>query len=335
MAHNLDTTDGVTSFVSARQDAWHQLGQTLPDAFTAEQAMEHGYLGGWNVRKTPILAQVGEQQVPMPNRYAVVRDNPVTAGQIDVLGDVGTAYRVIQNEELAGLLDTLVDESGAHFETAGAIDGGRKVFVSMKLPGHIKVGGVDPVDNYIAAMTSHDGWLPTSVMVTPIRVVCQNTMNLAFRQASNIFRVRHTSGAHRAIVQQAREALDFTFDYLDGFQAEAEELVNTTMTAERFEQIVTAEFGPAGGKDAPKATATRWDNKLGEMLTLFADSNTHERVRDTAWAGLNALTEWHDHYAPVRGVSAEDEGMARSRKALLLPGFKNRAREIILQAVAS
>lgn len=333
MAHNLDITNGTASFVSAREDAWHQLGQVLPDTFTAEQAMEHGYLGGWNVRKEPIFAQVGDQQIPVPNRYAVVRDNPVTKGQIDVLGDVGSAYHVIQNEELAGLLDTLVDESGAHFETAGAIDGGRKVFITMKLPGHIKIGGVDPVDNYIAAMTSHDGWMPTSIMVTPIRIVCQNTMNLAFKESSNVFRVRHTSGAQRALVQQAREALDFTFGYLDGFQEEANQLINTELSMSKFEEIVTREFGPAKGEDAPAATQTRWEGKMDEMLMLFGDASTHAEVRNTAWAGLNTLTEWYDHYAPVRGVGADDEGAARSRKALLIPGFKNKARDLMMSMV--
>src|SRR5690625_7798356 len=58
MAHNLDTTNGQTAFVSARKDAWHHLGVTLPDAFTAEDAMEHGLLGGWNVRTQPLFAHV-------------------------------------------------------------------------------------------------------------------------------------------------------------------------------------------------------------------------------------------------------------------------------------
>lgn len=330
MAHNLDINNGTASFVSARQDAWHKLGVTLPDTFTAEQAMEHGLLGGWNLRKEPIFAHVGDQQIPMTDRFAVVRDNPVIKGQIDVLGDVGTAYQIVQNEELAGVLDSLIDESGAHFETAGALDGGRKVFVSMKLPGHIKIGGVDPVDNYIAAMTSHDGSTSTVLMVTPIRIVCQNTMNLAFNNNSNIFRVRHTSGASRGLVQQAREALDFTFDYLEGFQQEAEKLINTEMSMVEFEKIIANAFGP--GKDATKAAVTRWENRADEMVQLFADAHTHEGVRNTAWAGLNALTEWYDHFAGVRGAGGEED-VVRARRSLLDPTFKNQARDLMMSYI--
>lgn len=333
MAHNLDTTNGQTSFVSAREDAWHRLGTVLPDSFTANEAMEHGLLGGWNVRKVPVMAEIAEGlTIPVPEKFAVVRNNPVVAGQVDPLGVVGPAYTVVQNEELAGLLDNLIDESGAKFETAGAIDGGRKVFITMKLPGGIRIGGVDPVNNYIAAMTSHDGTSATTLLVTPVRIVCENTMNLAFQNHSNIFRVRHTSGAQRLLAQQAREAMEFTYDYLDGFQEEAERLINTTMTLGKFEEIVNNAFQPP--KDAPAATVTRNENKIAEIVGLFADAHTHEGVRDTAWAGLNALTEWSDHYAPVRGSggSSEVEADLRARKSLLDTEFKNKARKLILAA---
>lgn len=333
MAHNLDTTNDTVSFVSAREHAWHQLGTVLPESFTAEEAMEHGHLGGWNLRKEPIFAHVGDAQVRVSGRHAVVRDNPINH-QPEVLGDVGDAYKIVHNEQLAGLLNTLVDESGAHFETAGAIDGGRKVFITMKLPGNIKVGGVDPVDNYIAALTSHDGSSSTQLMVTPIRVVCENTLNLAFNGHKNIFRVRHTIGAERILVQQAREALDLTFDYLDDFQEQAERMINTTLTMSQFEQIVADQFSTPD--DAPESTKTRNQNKADDIVELFADAHTHEGLRNTVWAGLNAFTEWADHYAPVRGAGAGatvTEQDLRSRKALLDPDFKNQALQLMTALV--
>lgn len=323
MSHNLDINNGQASFVSAREDAWHNLGKVLPDAFTAEDAMKHGLLGGWNLRKTALTTEVAGKKLIIPRQYAVVRNNPVVKGQHDILGTVGEAYTVIQNEELAGLLNALVDESGAHFETAGAIDGGRKVFVTLRLPGNIRVGGVDRVDNYIAAMTSHDGSTSTTMMATPTRVVCKNTLNLAFKSASHMFRVRHTVGAHKILIQQAREALEFTFDYLEGFQEEAERLINTTLTQAQFDEIITREFGVSD--DAPASTITRTENKLDQMSQLFADAFTQEGIRNTAWAGLNALTEWYDHFSPVRANGKGTDNEARSIKALLDPDFKNQA----------
>lgn len=325
MSHNLDTTNGKTSFVSAHTMGWHRLGRLLDHSFTAEEAMEEGLLGGWNVRKLPLLAAAEGLQIPVPGKSAVVRDNPVVPEQVDVLGTVGDTYHIVQNEEHAALLDALVDESGAHFDTAGALDGGRKVFITMKLPGHINVGGADPIDNYIAAINSHDGSMAFTLMVTPVRIVCQNTLNVAFQRGSNTFRVRHTSGVGKAIRSQAREALDLTFNYLDGFQEQANQLIDTTLTQTAFEELITREFG--AGEDASPATVTRTENKLDKMAELFADANTQEGIRDTAWAGFNALVEYADHYAPTRG---NDRESARAEKALLYPHFKRQALDLML-----
>lgn len=326
--HNLDTTNGQTAFISAREDAWHQLGKVVDSAFTAETAMEEGLLGGWNVRKTPLQAvlETGEL-LDMPGHYATVRDNPVT-GASEVLGKVGEAYHVIQNEEHAAMLNALVDESGAHFETAGALNGGRRVFITMKLPGHMRVGGVDRIDNYIAAINSHDGSMAFTLMVTPVRIVCQNTLNVALGSAKNIYRIRHSSGADRLIRSQAREALDLTFNYLEGFQEQAEQLINTTLTQSQFDEIITAEFG--AGEDAAKATVTRRETMLDELSTLFGAAYTQEGIRETAWAGFNAITEWADHFSPRRGDNPDEQ---RAYKALLDPDFKNRALGLMLARV--
>lgn len=328
MAHQLDITDGTASFVGAHTDAWHMLGETLDHNFTAEEAMKHGHLGEWNVRKEPMYITVGGKQIEVPGRAAAIRDNPIRKGQIDVLGDVGSNYRIIQNEEHAGFLNALVDESGAHFETAGSLYGGRQVFITMKLPGHINIGGVDPVENYIAAINSHDGSMSFTLMTTPVRIVCANTLNLAYRNHANVFRIRHTSGAEAALHSHAREALDMTFNYLDQFQEEAEKLINTTMTQTKFEEIIEAAFGAP--KDASPAAVTRADKKVEEITELFADAHTQEGIRNTAWAGFNALTEWADHFSPTRG---DDRDNARAAKALLDPSFKQDALKLMLAHV--
>lgn len=328
MVHAIDTTNGQSSFVSAREDAWHRLGTVLPDAFTAEQAMEIGLLGGWDVRKLPMYTRdENGSELVVPNKWAVVRDNPVVDKQIDVLGNVGSHYTPIQNEEHAEFLNTLVDESGAHFETAGAVNGGSRVFITMKLPDHIMVGGVDRIDTYLAACNSHDGSMPFTVMVTPIRVVCQNTMNLAFQMSKSQFRIRHTRNAHKNIVAQARETLDMSFAYLGALEAEAEQLVNTEMTRDAFRDLIEREFAPE--KDAPKNAHTRADKRIGEMMHLFENADTHEQVRNTAWAGLNALVEWSEYFSGVRGDDEVVKGDKRAERAVFDTSWKDQMREVI------
>lgn len=318
----------ASNFVSTREHAWRQLGTTLPPVRTAAEALQHGHLAGWNIRKEPMHVTVGSQQVLVPDMWAVVRDNPHILGQVDVLGTVGKAYHCMQNEMLTDLMDTLADESGATYESAGAFDEGKRVFVTMRMPGTAKVGG-DQVDTYLVASTAHNGQASTQLIVTPVRVASQATLNMAFQGASNVYKVRHSSGAHKLMVQQAREALGFTFDYLDGFQEEADQLVQVQLTQAKFEQLIQRNFGVPDSAPAP--TITRTQNKLDQMAELFSDSFTSP-VGGTAWAGLSALTEWYDHYSPVRAAPGE-EATARGRKALMELGFKNDAHKLMMELV--
>ena len=316
MAHQIE------SFVTANVPAWHQLGTVLPSAFTAQEAMSYGHLGGWNVRKSPlIVAETGEHA---PDAYATIRDNPFTPGQVDILGVVGSQYHPVQNEELCDLLDSLVDESGALYDTAGSIREGKQVFVTMRLPGHMLIGGVDAHEMHIAAVTGHDGNSSLTLLVTPVRIVCANTLSAALGSAKNVIRMRHTPGIRKGLVEDARRALDLTFDYLDGFQAEADHMINATLTETRFEEIMSAEF--ASISEVPHAVA-RAQNKVDDLVSLFADAQTHEAVRGTVWAGYNALVEWADHYQEARGPVEN-----RARSAVLGSGvaFKARARKLML-----
>lgn len=92
------------------------------------------------------------------------------------------------------------------------------------------------------------------------------------------------------------------------------------MTQAQFEAIISKEFGAP--EDAPLATQTRCDNKVLAMAELFADADTQKEVRNTAWAGLNAITEWFDHFSPTRG---DDRDGTRAVNAVMDNVFKNRA----------
>jgi Domain of unknown function (DUF932) len=143
-----------------------------------------------------------------------VRTNIFT-GETEYLGIVGTDYTTVQNEEAAEVLNRLVDESGAHFETAGSLRGGRMVFITMKLPTSMRIAGVDDMDLYLCATTSHDGTCALRVDASPIRVVCANTQRAAIAASKGSYTFRHTSNV-RAQIAQAREAMGLMWTYLDG-----------------------------------------------------------------------------------------------------------------------
>ena len=190
MPHEIETfDDGTAAFFTARTDAWHQLGTVTRDCLTAEQVMTTAHLGGWNVRTIPLtgteITDDGVTTIPITDHYATIRTHPHT-GKPDVLGVVGANYTVVQNEQHCELLNLLVDEAGAHFETAGSLREGRETFVTMKLPNTLTLQGSegsDDIELYLAAMSSHDGTTAWRVIVTPVRIVCANTQRIALSAA--------------------------------------------------------------------------------------------------------------------------------------------------------
>ncbi len=332
MAHQLETwNDGSASFVSAREHAWHRLGTVLPAGFDAAQAMQCAKLGGWNVRTvelqtTPVLDENGvTPALSVPDRYATVRTNPVTGGT-DVLGVVGPAYTVIQNEAHADLLNTLVDESGAHFETAGSLRGGRGVFLSMKMPTTMMIGGIDPVELYLVALNSHDGTSAFRLLVSPVRVVCANTQSLALRRAQASFSIRHTSGA-RGNIAQARHALGLTFRYVEAFEAEAQKLIEQQMTDAQFRAVIGTIWTTTPDS---KRSETITAHRSAVLSELFGAAESNANIRGTRWAGYQAITEYLDHFAPI--ADKADAATARAERVAVgghTAQLKTRAFELI------
>ena len=302
MAHQIETFATSAAAVFARTDPWHRLGTTVAgEAFTAEEAMRLGHLGGWDVRTAALSATEvrvdGVRTLPVPGAYATIRTNPFT-GASETLGVVGAGYQPLQNEEHARFLNLLADESGATFDTAGSLRGGRQVFITMRLPRHLLVGGTDRVDLNIAALNSHDGSTAFRVLTTQVRVVCANTQKAALRDHVSCWSTRHTRNA-KAAVQAARESLGLTFAYVDAFETAAERLVNTTVTDAQFFDLVDSLFDTPP-PDAPARTRKSAQARQDTLSHLWHDATTQEGIRGTAWGAYQAVVEYVDHFAPVR-----------------------------------
>ncbi|MFD7284019.1 DUF932 domain-containing protein [Streptomyces sp. NPDC059862] len=316
MAHEIEQfTDGTAAFVSANESAWHKLGTVTDGAMTAEEAMRLASLDNWNVRLLPLTATEitadGTTPVEVPQHFATARTHPKT-GRTQTLGVVGTDYHPVQNEEHAEFLNLLADESGAHFETAGSLKNGRQVFLTMKMPQSLRIGGNDQVDLYIAAFNSHDGSSKFRIVVTPIRVVCANTQRAAIQGARSSFAVAHTAGA-KARIAQARSALGLTFKYAEEFEKAAQRMIDAEMTLSELKSVVD-ELWPVKD-DSPRAK-TNQRQRWGAISNLFEHADTQAGIRGTRWAGYNALTEYANHVAPARGKSDADKAAARAERII-------------------
>lgn len=316
MAHQIEMYGQNAAFASARLDAWHRLGIVTDSAMNAREALEAANLANWNVRKEAlqVACEDGGRPLDVDSAFATVRTSPWTQ-KPEVLGTIGKLYRPIQNEEHCELLDTLVDESGAHFETAGSLRGGREVFLTMKLPEHLRVGGVDDLDMYIAALNSHDGSGSFRFLVTPVRIVCANTQSMAISAARSTFSVRHTSNAEGRI-EHARQALDLTFKYQDGFQQEADRMINQQMNDEQFNKMIRQLFNEPA-PDAPSSAHHRYNDLLDRLNWLFWEAETNVAIRGTSWAGYQAVVEYIDHYKPSKANQwFSDVALARAQSSL-------------------
>jgi phage/plasmid-like protein (TIGR03299 family) len=305
--------DGTAGFAAAKP-GWHRLGTVYAgqDGITAEQALSGARLGGWNVRKIAsptVMDPVTGELVVSDDDYMIVRTNPVS-GTPERLGMAGNWFEPIQNEEHIGFLQALID-GGAGIDAAMSLYGGKNVVVTMKLPAEVKIGGVDRVGLYIAVINYHDGHGSFTVLVTPIRVVCANTQAAALANFVRKLKIRHTGNA-TANVEEARRALGLSYGYMDAFQAEAERMINETLTVGQFEKVA-AEVFPKGGTS--KMAGTMFRTRTGELIELFTEAKTQENCRLTRWAGYQAIVEYLDYRLPVRG--ATDAGEARAARALM------------------
>lgn len=312
MSHDLEQTNGTTFFADSRDDAWHQLGQQVNRTMTAEEVLDFAHLSRWNVRKMPAWTNDEHGRViPMTGRFATLRTNPLTLAT-EYLGDVGPRYEVIQNESLVEFMNALVDESGAHFETAGSLRGGTQVFVTMKVPDYMVLTSPDgktedKTDLYIAVMNSHDGYGSLSVRTTPVRIVCRNTQNAAIANTKSLWLTRHTMNALKA-VESARQALQLTFTYADAFAEEMNKLIEREMEFAQIEQAVNAIF-LVEEAETERVRNARLDNAAQVMTGL--NLATVAGFENTAYGVYNAVTEWADHRVEFRpGVfGAPAEGL--------------------------
>src|SRR5205823_5287515 len=144
---------------------------------------------------------VTETMLEVPGKYTTVRTHPVLNVE-QIIGfdggfsdTVGENYVPYQNESLTEYLQRLTDESGAIFDTAGSMRGGADVFVTMRMPDTMMVGGVDAVSMNIAVLNNHTGRRAITGLITPTRIVCANTQRAALANAAGSFKIRHTATA--------------------------------------------------------------------------------------------------------------------------------------------
>jgi len=308
MAHALETDgNGQVTFASFREPAWHGLGTVFTEEVSTVQMLGLAHLDNWNVRTEPVSTLAPAYNF-VQDAFMVVRDNPFNPEQTDVLSVVGQRYKTVQNEDLFAFGDNILD-GGGRWETAGSIKDGRVVFGSLALERETVLdpnGVSDVVKSYLLIHTSHDGSTAVQASVTPVRVVCQNTLNAALGSVKQSFKIRHTQTVDGKIMA-AREALGIAHTYMDEFDKMAKDMIETQISKETFDKILKAAY-PKPPKDIKGAEA-KWSTKIETVQAIYK-SPTTDMIAGTAWGAYNALTERLDWYRKGRGDNAVENAMA-------------------------
>ena len=307
MSHELEISEaGEVAFALRGAPAWHGLANKTfgEDEHVDTQTMlDAALLSDWQVRLEAFSDHAPEGYRFNSEPYMVVRTNPFDQGT-DVLATVGERYTVVQNEELFAFGDAILD-GGASWEAAGSIKNGRKVFGSLVLPREVVLdpnGANDTTVTYLLVNTSHDGSVAVQASITPVRVVCQNTLNFALRGVKQTYKIRHTQTV-AGRVAAAREALGIAYKYVDEFEAEAQALYAQSVNDTMFNEIILALY-PKPEADV-KGALTKWENKVNTVNEIYT-SPTCVNIKGTAWGALNALTERLDWNRNGRGAAAAE-----------------------------
>jgi phage/plasmid-like protein (TIGR03299 family) len=290
--------------------------------------LEEAKLNNWNVRLSDVADHIPNTWRNTSDNFFVIRDNPFDGGT-DVLSVVGNKYKTVQNEELFAFADNVLDSNSAKWESAGSLKKGKIVFGSLDIPKEIVLdpqGVNDKTKLYLIVWTSHDGSVAVQAAITPVRVVCQNTLNIAMRTAKQSFKIRHTQTAEGRIVQ-ARQALGLTFAYADEFQKQANELFQQSITDKQFSDLIRNLYPKP--EEASKAALTRWENKVVLIDDLYHNSPTNNSIKGTAWGAFNAFTERLDYYRSSKTGNTDSLMAAASGFDPVITAEKNK----ILKAV--
>lgn len=276
----------VETMFSVRKKPWHGIGTVVENAPCSREAIRLAGLD-WEIVQKDVYTDGG---AAVPGYKANVRSTDQS-----VLGVVSDRYRTVQNEEAFAFTDGLLGE-GVTYETAGSLQGGRRVFMLARLPQRYIIAG-DEITPYFVIMNSHDGSCAVKAAMTPVRVVCQNTLNLALRTAKRTWTARHTSGIMDRI-EDARVTLQFAEEYMSQMGKGIDGLVQKKLSDRKVMEFIS-EFFPVT-EDMSAAQKKNNLVLLNDMKARYFDAPDLKDTGRNGYRFINAVSDFATHAEPVR-----------------------------------
>lgn len=285
----------VETMFSVREKPWHGLGTIVTDAPTSKDALVLASLD-WQVEQRDLYTA---DSGIVPGYKANVRNT-----DLQVLGVVTDRYQVLQNEDAFRFTDELLGE-GVTYETAGSLQGGKKTWMLAKMPEKYIIAG-DEITPYLVVMNSHDGSSGVKVAMTPIRVVCQNTLNLALGQAKRVWTTKHTENI-MSRVQDAKDTIFMANSYMAELGKSIDTLSHIKLSDRKVMEFME-EFFPVSEE---LSEGQKRNNKilLADMKRRYFDAPDLAWVGRNGWRFINAVSDFATHADPIRKTKNYKENL--------------------------
>ena len=278
---------------------WHNQGIIIAGTLSSEEAIKVAKLD-WEVIPKPIYDEFG-REIPGYKVNQRSTDNKN-------LGIVTDRYKIVQNKDAFAFTDELLGQ-GVRYETAGSLASGKRVWMLARMEG--TVIAEEKIDPYLVFTNSHDGTGAIRVAITPIRVVCQNTLNLALRKASRHWSCVHT-GDIQGKLEEARYTLMNAEAYMDALEEEFGELklkkISETQVRDMTEKLLELEFASLfkkavktgkvlDFKEAQKQQKfeDKINRKRTDILNIYFDKPDLRGTEHTAFRFVNAVSDYATH----------------------------------------
>lgn len=334
MAHNINFNEktGKYSFFSVQQKAWHGLGQIVDQHPTSGEAIQYAGLD-YEVVKSPLFTknsgiietangmEIGSCELKVPDYFANVR-----ADNNAVLGVVGKDYHIVQNRDAFNFFDAIVSGGeGILYETAGALGNGERIFITAKLPDYIRVGNDDDVtEKYIFLTNSHDGSGSITAAFTPIRIVCQNTLNASLRSMTNVVRIKHTSGAKQRI-DNAHKIMGLANKLSEQLEGIFNQWAKVRVTDEEVKKLIQLALCPNKEtldlikKGAEDEISTMFKNTVEDAFAyaMISDTQQMNTTKGTLFGAYNAVTGYYQNVRTYRDNEAKLQSIVMGGTAQL------------------
>lgn len=285
----------VESMFYVRETPWHGLGIKVMEAPDSEGALIAAGLN-WNVIQEPIFT--GENE-PIRGYKANIRDSDRR-----VLGVVTDRYKVIQNHEAFAFTDELLGQ-GVRYETAGSLQDGKKVWLLAHMPHEYIISG-ERISPYLLFSNTHDGSGAIKVALTPIRVVCNNTLNLALSTAKRSWSMIHT-GDIRSKMQEARDTLFMAERYMDELGKEFEALRLKKLPDQKVMEYIEVLL-PVEDGSTPQQIKNI-ERLREDMKIRYFDAPDLQDTGKNAYRFINAVSDFATHAKPLRRTANYKENL--------------------------